>query len=259
MVVLTLHTPQGTLDLLLRIVGHDWESEELSKPQQGDEMSRTDTATNPNMHTRPRAKMEAHLRDILQGERIACMHAHLRVNQSPDLLLNLPHSLLVAALIKAVSDNKPTLFEPFAVHWLGVNYKEDLSPEQSARTSHGGWTSRGGVFRTEQELTAYLLEIRLPMLMEVAVSAAALMNPHNIPSFLTDFFLQAEEEATKFEAKMRQRAAKLLSHGEADADARRQNEQVTGGTRLELNYDVDENGKLSIDFSVTASATLVGS
>jgi len=68
MVVLTLHTPQGTLELLLMVVGHDWESEEPSRPEQGDEISGVDTAPDSNPQTRSMAKMEAHLRDILQGE-----------------------------------------------------------------------------------------------------------------------------------------------------------------------------------------------
>mmetsp|Transcript_29841 Transcript_29841/g.95047 ORF Transcript_29841/g.95047 Transcript_29841/m.95047 type:complete len:182 (+) Transcript_29841:348-893(+) len=178
---------------------------------------------------------------------------------SHDLLLLSPfHLLLAAALIKAVSNHKPTQLEPFAVHWLGVNYKKDLSPEMSARGSHDGWTSRSGVFSTEQELTAYLLEIRLPMLLEVAVSAAALVNPHNIPSFLMDFFLQAEEEAINFEAKMLRRAAALSGLGEGKAKPDKLHEKVSGGTHLELSYDVGEDGHLSVDFSVTTSAVVVG-
>eukprot|EP00962_Isochrysis_galbana_P056322 scaffold28238_cov148-Isochrysis_galbana.AAC.2 len=162
---------------------------------------------------------------------------------SHDLLLLSPfHLLLAAALIKAVSNHKPTQLEPFAVHWLGVNYKKDLSPEMSARGSHDGWTSRSGVFSTEQELTAYLLEIRLPMLLEVAVSAAAL----------------AEEEAINFEAKMLRRAAALSGLGEGKAKPDKLHEKVSGGTHLELSYDVGEDGHLSVDFSVTTSAVVVG-
>jgi hypothetical protein len=162
-------------------------------------------------------------------------------------------------LIKAVSKNKPTRFEAFAVQWLDSTYKKSLSSAQSARVSHDSWTSRSGVFRNERELNAYLLEIRLPMLLEVAVSAAVLMNPYNVPSFLMDFFLQAQEEAIRFEAKMTERAAGLSIKAEAKADARKPNEKVSGGGHLKLSYDVGEDGKLSVDFCVTASPVAVES
>jgi hypothetical protein len=68
MVVLTLNTPQGTLELLLRITGHEWESEEPSKHPQEDEISTEGTAPDSDTQARSRAELEARLRDILQGE-----------------------------------------------------------------------------------------------------------------------------------------------------------------------------------------------
>ena len=82
-----------------------------------------------------------------------------------------------AALIKSVAVAKPDKFEPYAVQWLSeqIIYKDDLSPDMlSGRT--GSWTKRTDVPPTQSAFTNYLLEIRLPILLQCAVEATILRN-----------------------------------------------------------------------------------
>ena len=154
-------------------------------------------------------------------------------------------------MIKSVAKAKPDKFEPFTVQWLRERYTKEL-PRGMAEPPADSWVMRTDVPPTESAFTDYLLEIRLPILLQRAVEAALLMKPDNVPVFLLDFFTQSAEEAVKAEALLRERAVSMPpTPSSRKPKATGPKQKLEGGTALTLSYEVGDDGKLSVDFSLT--------
>jgi len=102
------------------------------------------------------------------------------------------------------------------------------------------------------------------MLLEVAVSAAVLIQPNSMADYLMDFFLEAEQEAIRFEAQMRERAENLASQSASESRAEKEPKKVgaeslpkqgSEGTQLKIHYEVGEDGKLKVDVSILGGIT----